>query len=146
MSAAILHRGPDDDGIWTDPEAGVALASRRLSIIDISPAGHQPMLSADGRFAFVFNGEIYNHVELRRELEELGDVPEGGWRGHCDTETFLHAISAWGLEAALDRAVGMFAFALWDRKHRKLSLVRDRFGRSRFITAGPAETWSSLPS
>jgi asparagine synthase (glutamine-hydrolysing) len=128
MSAAIRHRGPDDDGLWIDPEAGVALASRRLSIIDVSPAGHQPMLSADGRFVLIFNGEIYNHAELRRQLEEAAEEPQGGWRGHCDTETFLQAISVWGLEAALEKAVGMFAFALWDRKKRKLSLVRDRFG------------------
>ena len=128
MGDAVAHRGPDDAGTWTDPEAGVGLAHRRLSIVDLSPQGHQPMHSADGRFVLNYNGEIYNHGELRRELEERGQGPEGGWRGHSDTETLLQAIAAWGLEAAVGRAVGMFAFALWDRKQRVLHLARDRFG------------------
>ena len=128
MLVPIAHRGPDDEGIWLDPEAGVGLGHRRLSILDLSPAGHQPMLSANGRYVLTFNGEIYNHPELRAALEADGAVPEGGWRGHSDTELFLEGISTWGLVEALHRSVGMFAFALWDRKERRLSLVRDRFG------------------
>ena len=128
MNGALRHRGPDDGGAWSDSEAGIALGSRRLAIIDISPAGHQPMHSHDGRYVLTFNGEIYNHRELRAEVETSGHVPDGGWRGHCDTETLLEAIAAWGLSRALERSVGMFAFALWDRKERTLRLVRDRFG------------------
>ena len=128
MVGPIAHRGPDDEGIWIDPEAGIGLGNRRLSIIDLSPAGHQPMQSASGRFVLTFNGEIYNHVELRAELEQRGAVPNGGWRGHSDTETFLEAIATFGLEGALERSVGMFALALWDREQRRLNLVRDRFG------------------
>lgn len=128
MGDVIAHRGPDDAGLWTDEDAGVGFAHRRLSIVDLSPQGHQPMLSADGRFVLNYNGEIYNHTDIRRELEQRGQVPADGWRGHSDTETLLQAIAAWGLEAAVEKAVGMFAFALWDRKERRLSLVRDRFG------------------
>ena len=128
MTDPITHRGPDDSGLWVDREAGVGLGSRRLAIIDLSPAGSQPMQSSNGRFVMAFNGEIYNHRELRAQLEQAGEAPEEGWRGHCDTETFLEAIAAWGLERALDRSVGMFAFALWDRERRTLRLVRDRFG------------------
>ena len=124
----IAHRGPDDEGIWTDPESGIGLGHRRLSILDLSPAGHQPMISANGRFVLSFNGEIYNHPELKEALEADGAVPDGGWRGHSDTELFLEGIATWGLEETLGRSVGMFAFALWDRADRKLSLVRDRFG------------------
>src|SRR5436190_12392752 len=126
----IAHRGPDDSGIWIDPEAGVGLGHRRLAIVDLSPAGHQPMMSADNRFILTFNGEIYNHAELRRDLEERNSVPEGGWRGHSDTEVLLQAIVAWGLTETLRRSVGMFAFGLWDRKQRSLALVRDRFGET----------------
>lgn len=128
MIAPIAHRGPDDEGVWVDTEAGVALGHRRLSIVDLSPAGHQPMLSADGRFVLTYNGEIYNHAEIRAGLDSAGLTPAGGWRGHSDTETLLEAIAAWGLERALAGCVGMFAFALWDRSERKLFLVRDRFG------------------
>ncbi len=128
MAGAIAHRGPDDQGIWLDEGAGIGFAHRRLSILDLSPQGHQPMHSADGRFVICFNGEIYNHTEIRAELEELGQVPEGGWRGHSDTEVLLHALVVWGLELALERCTGMFANALWDRKERLLHLVRDRFG------------------
>jgi asparagine synthase (glutamine-hydrolysing) len=124
----LEHRGPDDEGIWLDAEAGVGLGHRRLAIVDLSPAGHQPMHSEGGRYVLTFNGEIYNHAELKKALEEAGAVPESGWRGHSDTEVFLHAIAVWGLERALERSVGMFALALWDRKERTLSLVRDRFG------------------
>ena len=128
MAATIVHRGPDDEGFWVDDEAGVGFAHRRLSIVDLSPAGHQPMLSADGRYVLTYNAEIYNHPELRKELEEQGAAPPGGWRGHSDTETFLECVSAWGLAKTLPKIVGMFAFALWDRKERTLHLVRDRFG------------------
>lgn len=125
MTDSLSHRGPDDQGAWVDPEAGVALGHRRLSIIDLSPSGHQPMVSADGRLWIVFNGEIYNFTELREALEAEGAGP---WRGHSDTEVLLEAISRWSLVGALSRAVGMFAFALWDRRERRLSLARDRLG------------------
>jgi asparagine synthase (glutamine-hydrolysing) len=127
MADAISHRGPDDAGVWADPAAGVALAHRRLAILDLSPAGHQPMLSASGRYVIAFNGEIYNHLPIRRELEKAGLLLQP-WRGHSDTETLLVAIEAWGLEATLPRCAGMFALALWDRQQRVLHLVRDRFG------------------
>jgi len=128
MAGTIAHRGPNDEGVWLDDEAGIGFAHRRLSILDLSPAGHQPMSSADGRFVISFNGEIYNHAELRAELEQGGKAPAEGWRGHSDTETLVQAIATWGLEAAIGRAVGMFAISLWDRKERLLHLVRDRFG------------------
>ena len=128
MIAALAHRGPDDEGVWIDAAAGVGLGHRRLSIVDLSPAGHEPMTSASGRLVVTYNGEIYNHQHLRHRLEDEGQVPDGGWRGHSDIETFLQAIDCWGLDRALEEAVGMFAFALWDRAARTLSLVRDRFG------------------
>ncbi|HEY0412888.1 MAG TPA: asparagine synthase (glutamine-hydrolyzing) [Allosphingosinicella sp.] len=127
MIAPIAHRGPDDQGVWTDAEGGIGLGHRRLSIVDLSPLGHQPMASADGRWMLSYNGEIYNHGDLRAEL----DAAAGGgvaWRGHSDTETLLEAIAAWGLAETLRRAVGMFALALWDRRERRLHLARDRFG------------------
>jgi asparagine synthase (glutamine-hydrolysing) len=124
MASALAHRGPDDAGVWI--EGPVALAHRRLSILDLSPAGHQPMHSADGRYVLIFNGEIYNHFDLRTQLASAGAVP--AWRGHSDTETMLAAINAWGIEEALRRFVGMFAFALWDREELHLMLARDRIG------------------
>lgn len=127
MAAAIAHRGPDDAGLWCDPVAGLALAHRRLSILDLSPAGHQPMASASGRYVIAFNGEIYNHQALRRELEATGTL-QHPWRGHSDTESLLAAIEAWGLEASLQRCAGMFALALWDQRAHVLHLARDRFG------------------
>jgi asparagine synthase (glutamine-hydrolysing) len=123
MAATLAHRGPDDDGAWVDEEAGIALGFRRLAIVDLTPQGHQPMASHDGRWVISFNGEIYNHAELRRRLGD--DRP---WRGHSDTEVLLEAVAAWGVEAALDAFDGMFAFALWDRAERVLFLARDRFG------------------
>lgn len=126
MGNALRHRGPDDRGEWLDSAAGIALAHRRLAIVDLSRAGHQPMHSADGRWVIAYNGEIYNHLHIRRQLEAQGMAPP--WRGHSDTETLLAAIAAWGLATTLQHAVGMFAFALWDRASRTLRLARDRFG------------------
>lgn len=127
MAEAVAHRGPDDAGVWLDHETGVALAHRRLAIIDPSPAGRQPMESVSRRHIITFNGEIYNHVDIRRQLEIR--FPEAcSWRGHSDTETLLTAIECWGLGKALQAAVGMFAFALWDRQDRMLYLARDRMG------------------
>ena len=125
MADALTHRGPDDGGAWADADAGIALSHRRLAIIDLSPAGHQPMASPDRRYVVVYNGEIYNHLDLRRELEADGAIE---WRGHSDTETLVHGIARWGLDETLKRAVGMFAIALWDRQERTLSLARDRIG------------------
>ena len=124
MIAPLRHRGPDAGGVWTDAEAGVAIGHRRLSIIDLSPAGAQPMTSASGRYVLSYNGEIYNAPELRAELESRG----AGFRGHSDTEVLLEACAAWGVERAAKRLIGMFAFALWDRVERSLYLVRDRMG------------------
>lgn len=126
MADAIRHRGPDDEGVWVDAEAGVAFAHRRLSIIDLSPAGHQPMISASGRYVITFNGEIYNFGRLRDALAAEDKAP--AWRGHSDTEVLLEAIAAWGVARALDMCAGMFAFALWDRETRTLTLARDRLG------------------
>lgn len=126
MADAILHRGPDDGDVWIDNASTLALAHRRLSIVDLSAAGHQPMSSACGSYVFVFNGEIYNHLELRKELEVLGVVQT--WRGHSDTETLLAGISHWGVKATVQKCVGMFAFALWDKKNSTLTLGRDRLG------------------
>jgi asparagine synthase (glutamine-hydrolysing) len=128
MGGSLFHRGPDDGGVWSDPAAQIGFAHRRLAVVDLSPLGHQPMVSESGRWVLSYNGEIYNHYTLRAELEAAGLQPEGGWRGHSDTETLVAAIAAWGLEAALQRATGMFALALWDRDERRLHLARDRFG------------------
>lgn len=125
MTDAIAHRGPDADGQWLDVEAGIALGHRRLSILDLSPAGAQPMHSHDGRWVLAFNGEIYNFAALRASQEEGGTV---AWRGHSDTEVLLEGIATWGIETTLRRAEGMFALALWDRRERVLHLARDRFG------------------
>jgi len=122
MAEAIRHRGPDGGDTWVDAAAGVALAHRRLSIVDLSPAGAQPMKSASGRYTITFNGEIYNYRDLRRQL------PACDWRGHSDTEVLLAAIETWGIETALERCVGMFAFALWDAHERELVLARERMG------------------
>ena len=128
MLKPIHHRGPDDGGLWVDEENGIALGHRRLSVLDLSPAGHQPMQSACGRFAIVFNGEIYNHLDLRKQLEKRYRLPFRGWRGHSDTETLLACFSVWGIEKTLQSTVGMFALALWDRDERSLTLARDRVG------------------
>ena len=127
MADAIAHRGPDDWGVWLDERAGIALAHQRLSILDLSPAGHQPMVSACGRYVIVFNGEIYNHRYLKSRLAAGRSQPLV-CKGHSDTETLLACIEEWGLEAVLKKAVGMFAIALWDREERALFLARDRMG------------------
>jgi asparagine synthase (glutamine-hydrolysing) len=127
MGNAIRHRGPDDSGIWVDPVESVGLVHRRLSIVDLSAAGHQPMKSESGRFMIVFNGEVYNHLELRDWLA-VKTVRAPEWRGHSDTESLLACIEAFGLEQTLKRSVGMFAIALWDRETCSLSLARDRMG------------------
>jgi asparagine synthase (glutamine-hydrolysing) len=129
MTATLTHRGPDDDGVWVDKNSNMALGHRRLSILDLSIEGHQPMLSGDGRYAIAFNGEIYNHLEIRSELQkDLQGEALRHWRGHSDTETLLACFSLWGVNKTLERLVGMFAIALWDRLEKKLHLARDRFG------------------
>jgi asparagine synthase (glutamine-hydrolysing) len=151
MSDTLIHRGPDDGGVWCDSEQRIGLGHRRLAIVDLSSAGHQPMVSASGRYVIAFNGEIYNHLGLRGELEKLAGAPnvqppltlalspegrgnecggrgETAWRGHSDTETLLAGIEAWGVEATLKKSIGMFAIALWDRQTRTLTLARDRMG------------------
>lgn len=124
MATALVHRGPDAEGVWV--EDGIALGHRRLSILDLSPAGAQPMHSVCGRYVIAFNGEVYNHLNLRRDLASAGAAPD--WRGHSDTETLLAGIAHWGLDDTLIRSAGMFAIALWDRRDRRLSLARDRIG------------------
>ncbi|MGE4170307.1 MAG: asparagine synthase (glutamine-hydrolyzing) [Candidatus Margulisiibacteriota bacterium] len=121
MANSIAHRGPDSHGTWFDPSSQMGLGHRRLSIVDLSEAGHQPMHSASGRFVIAFNGEIYNYLSLRKDLS-------GPWKGHSDTEVLLAGIETWGLEATLQRCTGMFAFALWDKQTQTLTLGRDRIG------------------
>ncbi|OXR50243.1 asparagine synthase (glutamine-hydrolyzing) [Pusillimonas sp. T2] len=134
MVRTLTHRGPDDDGVWVDPAVPLALAHRRLSILDLSAAGRQPMLSSCGRYVLVYNGEIYNHLDLRAELDATQ------WRGHSDTETLLACVQAWGLRRTLERAVGMFALALWDRDSGVLSLARDRVGEKPLFWGWQANT------
>ena len=143
MAARLHHRGPDARGVWADGAAGIALGHTRLSILDLSPAGAQPMVSASGRYIVVFNGEIYNHLKLRRELEACGAAPR--WRGHSDTETLLALIERYSIEEALDRATGMFALAVWDRNERTLTLARDPLGEKPlyFGRAGSALVFAS---
>ena len=143
MAATLHHRGPDSGGLWSDSERGISLAHRRLSILDLSPEGYQPMHSVCGRYVIVFNGEIYNHHEIKSELlitdhgsritdsrtSPLTPPPSLCFRGHSDTEILLAAISRWGLDGTLARSNGMFAFALWDRQVQSLTLVCDRLGK-----------------
>ena len=152
MADRIRHRGPDGDGVWTDAEAGIALSQRRLAIIDLSSAGAQPMISHNGRYVIVFNGEIYNHSEMRAHLDR--EFGAHAWRGHSDTEVFLAAIEALGTKKALELAVGMFAFGLWDRRERTLVLGRDRLGEKplyygrigkTFVFASELKAFQPLP-
>jgi len=126
MIQTLSHRGPDDAGVWMDNEYGIALGHRRLSIVDLSQAGHQPMRSSCGRYVLVFNGEIYNHLSIRDELQRSSLAFP--WNGHSDTETLLSGFAAWGVKQTLGKAVGMFAFALWDKDEHRLIIGRDRFG------------------
>jgi len=126
MSLQVRHRGPNSSGVWVDKSVGIAMGHRRLAILDVSDAGRQPMASVCGRWVIVFNGEIYNHLEIRRQLDMDGEAPS--WRGHSDTETLLAAFTSWGIEATLKSTVGMFSLALWDRYKRSLILARDRMG------------------
>lgn len=142
MASGLRHRGPDGSGTWVDEDSGLALGHRRLAIVDLSAAGHQPMVSSRGRFVLAFNGEVYNHQALRAELETVarsgaGNLDHGSpngaekamsWRGHSDTETLLAGFEHWGVEATLQRSVGMFAIALWDKETKTLTLARDRMG------------------
>jgi asparagine synthase (glutamine-hydrolysing) len=124
MATSLRHRGPEDEGVWADAVSGVAFGHRRLSIIDLSAAGHQPMHSTCGRYVITYNGEIYNFKALRVELEQLGQT----FRGHSDTEVMLAAITCWGVAQSLEKFNGMFAFALWDLQDKVLYLSRDRAG------------------
>ncbi|MCZ8112957.1 MAG: asparagine synthase (glutamine-hydrolyzing) [Betaproteobacteria bacterium] len=138
MGQAIRHRGPDGQDVHLDAAHGLGMVHRRLSIIDLSPAGRQPMRSASGRHVIVYNGEVYNHRNIRRALDEEGSAPFGGWRGHSDTETLLQALEVWGPERALRAAVGMFALALWDVASSTLVLARDRLGEKPLYYGNPA--------
>jgi asparagine synthase (glutamine-hydrolysing) len=137
MNELLAHRGPDADGLWIDTDAGIGLGHRRLSIVDVTPAGAQPMASADGRWITTYNGELYNTAELRAEVERAN--PDVRWRGHSDTEVLLEAVSLWGVAEAIKRCNGMFALAFWDRRERRLWLVRDRIGIKPLY-------WAKLPS
>ena len=140
MADTLHHRGPDDAGVWADQDAGVALGHRRLAILDVSEAGAQPMESVCGRYILVFNGEIYNHLTLRANLEAANAAP--AWRGSSDTETLLAAVIHWGLQSTLQRAHGMFALALWDRKAQQLNLARDRMGEKPLYIARIGSGWA----
>ena len=150
--AVMRHRGPDSEGVWEDPDAGLAMGHVRLAIIDTSAAGHQPMESACGRYVIVLNGEIYNHLDLRATLESQGQAPS--WRGHSDTETLLACFAAWGVEPTLRAATGMFAIALWDKHEQHLTLMRDRMGEKplyagfvgdSFVFASELKALSDIP-
>ena len=137
MANQLIHRGPDDSGVWVDCNAGIALGHRRLSVIDLSPHGHQPMHSVCRRYSLVFNGEIYNFLQLRHELQDLGHV----FKGHSDTEVLLAAVVQWGVMSALHRFNGMFAFALWDADQRCLHLARDRAGEKPLYYQWTGHSW-----
>ncbi|MBZ5570401.1 MAG: asparagine synthase (glutamine-hydrolyzing) [Acidobacteriia bacterium] len=140
MADTVRHRGPDSEGVWVDAAAGIALGHRRLAIIDLSPMGHQPMVSGSGRFVIIYNGELYNFQELRQELEHSGDYPTT-FRGQSDTEVILTCFDRWGVEASLSRFNGMFAFAVWDRHEHILHLSRDRMGEKPLYYGWLGETF-----
>jgi asparagine synthase (glutamine-hydrolysing) len=151
MAATLSHRGPDASGVWSDAEAGVVLGHTRLSIVDLSPAGAQPMVSSCGTCVVTYNGEIYNAADLRPELEARGRR----FKGHSDTEVLVEAIAEWGVRATVERLIGMFAFAVWDRRTRTLSLVRDRLGikplywgrqNGRVVFTSELKTFEVLPA
>ena len=153
MLDTLVHRGPDDSGYWLDCEQRIGFGHRRLSIVDLSPAGHQPMVSASGRYVIAFNGEVYNHLDLRRELEECTFFPSYSpvigrgkvfWRGHSDTETLLAGVEAWGLETTLNKSIGMFAMAVWDRETSTLTLTRDRIGEKPLYYGWQSENTSRV--
>ena len=141
MADTLLHRGPDDVGTWCDAESGIALGFRRLSILDLSPLGHQPMTSSCGRFVMAFNGEIYNHHELRDELAAEGRP----FRGRSDTEVLVEGFAEWGIEPTIKRCIGMFAIAAWDNHRQELTVVRDRLGKKPLYVAkcGPTILFGS---
>jgi asparagine synthase (glutamine-hydrolysing) len=150
MAATLSHRGPDASGVFVDSEAGLGFGHTRLSIVDLSPAGAQPMTSASGRFVITYNGEVYSAAELRSELEALGHH----FRGHSDTEVIVEAVDEWGVVATVKRLIGMFAFAIWDRKERRLTLARDRLGikplylgrqNGRVVFASELKAFEALP-
>lgn len=152
LVAGVVHRGPDDAGTWVDADSGVGLGHRRLSIIDTSPAGHQPMASVSLRFHLTYNGEIYNYADLREELEPGGRAPQ--WRGHSDTEVLLAGFEAWGIVETLRRCNGMFALVVFDRERRTLTLARDRMGEKplyfgrvagRFCFASELKAMTAMP-
>ena len=126
MVNKLTHRGPDSKGVWVDSHNGIALGHSRLAILDLSAAGHQPMVSECKRYILVFNGEIYNHLAMRKNLFREGH--DFSWKGHSDTETLVAAISVWGIKKALQESSGMFALALWDRHEMSLKIARDRMG------------------
>ena len=151
MAARLNHRGPDAHGLWADAEAGVVLGHTRLSIVDLSPAGAQPMVSSCGACVLSYNGEIYNAGDLRPELEARGRR----FKGHSDTEVIVEAIAEWGVQPTVERLIGMFAFALWDRRDRTLALVRDRLGikplyygrqNGRLVFASELKAFEVLPN
>src|SRR3990172_12953377 len=151
MADSLSHRGPDDLGVWIDAEAGVALGQTRLAIIDLSPAGAQPMVSSCGRFVLSYNGEIYNAPELRAELQAAGRP----FRGHSDTEVMVEGFAVWGVRPTIERLIGMFAFAVWDRSTHTLTLARDRLGikplywgraNGRLVFASELKALKALPS
>lgn len=151
MVNKLHHRGPDSNGIWYDENQKIGFGHTRLSIVDLSMTGHQPMLSVSGRFVMVFNGEIYNHLTIRKELESISKI---NWKGSSDTETILYAIEMWGLDKTIANCIGMFAIALWDKTEEKLTLVRDRMGEKplyygwvngNFVFASELKPFQSFP-
>lgn len=140
MLDTIVHRGPDDWGCWFDANRRIGLGHRRLSVVDLSPAGHQPMSSSSGRFVMAFNGEVYNHLQIRKQLEQAHGQPIE-WLGHSDTETLLAGFDIWGIQGTIERSVGMFAIAVWDKESHTLTLVRDRLGEKPLYYGWQGETF-----